>query len=98
MTVSFTGRMDIRQALEEQSRHSPDNFALLALERPPLTYSRLLTQCDRVMADLNHAGISRGDRVAVVLPNGPEMAACLLACRDGRVVRAAQSELSAQRV
>ncbi|MFZ0678094.1 MAG: AMP-binding protein [Candidatus Binatus sp.] len=83
MTVSFTGRMDIRQALEEQSRQSPDNFALLALDRPPLTYSRLVTHSYRVIADLNHAGISRGDRVAVVLPNGPEMAACLLGVAMG---------------
>ena len=83
MTVSFIGRMDIRQALEEQSRQSPNNFALLALDRAPLTYSRLLNHCHRVVADLNHAGISRGDRVAIVLPNGPEMAACMLAVAMG---------------
>jgi len=83
MTVSYTGRMDIRQALEEQSQQSPNNFALLAPERAPLTYSRLLAHCLRVIADLNHAGISRGDRVAVVLPNGPEMAACTLAVAMG---------------
>ena len=71
--------MDIRQALEEQSQQSQNSFALLALERAPLTYSRLLAHSRRVIADLNHAGISRGDRVAVVLPNGPEMAVCMLA-------------------
>src|SRR5580658_3531772 len=83
MTVSCTSRIDIRQALEERSRQNPDSFALLALDRPPLTYSRLLTHCSRMIADLNHVGISRGDRVAVVLPNGPEMAACLLAVAMG---------------
>jgi oxalate---CoA ligase len=71
--------MDIRLALEEQARQNPNSPALLSMERAPLTYSRLLAHCLRVMTDLNHAGISRGDRVAVVLPNGPEMAACLLA-------------------
>ena len=75
--------MDIRQALEEESRQNPNNPALLSLDRAPLTYSRLLSQGHRVVADLNHAGISRGDRVAVVLPNGPEMAACLLAVAMG---------------
>ena len=75
--------MDIRKAVEEQSRQYPNNLALLSLERAPLTYSRLLTHCYRVIADLNHAGISRGDRVAVVLPNGPEMAACMLAVTMG---------------
>jgi oxalate---CoA ligase len=83
MTVSYTGRMDIRQALEEQSQRSPNSFALLALERAPLTYSRLLAQCCRVITDLNHAGILRGDRVAVVLPNGPEMAVCMQAIAMG---------------
>src|SRR5580700_5603133 len=83
MTVSSIGRTDIRQALEEQSRQSPNNLALLALDRAPLTYSRLLNHCHRVVTDLNHAGISRGDRVAVVLPNGPEMAACMLAVAMG---------------
>ena len=73
----------MRQVLEEQSRQNPNNFALLALERAPLTYSRLLAHCYRVIADLNHAGISRGDRVAVVLSNGPEMAACMLAVTMG---------------
>src|SRR3984957_21109761 len=72
--------MDIHHALEG---HAQQNPALLALERAPLTYSRLLTHCNRVLADLNRAGISRGDRVAVVLPNGPEMAACLLAVTMG---------------
>ncbi|MGC2758560.1 AMP-binding protein [Candidatus Binatus sp.] len=75
--------MDIQQALQEWSQRNPDSFAFLSLDRDPLTYSRLLTHCYRVMADLNHAGISRGDRVAVVLPNGPEMAACLLAVAMG---------------
>jgi amino acid adenylation domain-containing protein len=75
--------MDIRQALEEQSQQNPDNFALLAFERAPLTYSRLLAHCYRVIADLNQVGISRGDRVALVLPNGPEMAACMLAVAMG---------------
>src|SRR5277367_2730917 len=75
--------MHIREALEEQSRKNPNNLALLALNRSPLTYSRLLIHFYRVIADLNQAGISRGDRMAVVLPNGPEMAACLLAVAMG---------------
>ena len=66
--------MKIRLALGEQSQRYPDSFAVLSLGRKPLTYARLLSHCDRVIADLNGAGISRGDRVAVVLPNGPEIA------------------------
>ena len=69
--------------LEEQARQNPNNLALLSLDRAPITYSRLVTHCHRVITDLNRASISRGDRVAVVLPNGPEMAACLLALTAG---------------
>jgi len=75
--------MEVRLALEEQSQQNPDNFALLSPGRKPITYSRLLTHCHRAIGDLNRAGISRGDRVAVVLPNGPEMAACFLAVAMG---------------
>jgi acyl-CoA synthetase (AMP-forming)/AMP-acid ligase II/thioesterase domain-containing protein/aryl carrier-like protein len=75
--------MEICKALEERAQQNPNSLALLALNRAPLTYSRLITHCCGVIADLNHAGISRGDRVAVVLPNGPEMAACMLAVAMG---------------
>jgi acyl-CoA synthetase (AMP-forming)/AMP-acid ligase II len=33
----------------------------------------------RTVADLNAMGIGRGDRVAIVLPNGPEMASAFVA-------------------
>src|SRR5271170_2428759 len=75
--------MKIRLALGEQSLRNPDSFGILSLGRKPLTYARLLSHCDRVIADLNGAGISRGNRVAVVLPNGPEMAVCFLAVAMG---------------
>ena len=39
----------------------------------------LAAQCAEVRASLNAAGIGRGDRVAIVMPNGPEMAACFVA-------------------
>jgi acyl-CoA synthetase (AMP-forming)/AMP-acid ligase II len=75
--------MDIRQALEDQSQQNPDKSALVSLDRAALGYSRLLTHCYRVTGQLNRAGISRGDRVAVVMPNGPEMATCFLAVALG---------------
>jgi acyl-CoA synthetase (AMP-forming)/AMP-acid ligase II len=36
-----------------------------------------------VIDSLNRHGIGRGDRVAIVLPNGPEMASCFLAVAAG---------------
>jgi len=38
---------------------------------------------ERTLATLNAGGIGRNDRVAIVLPNGPEMAACFMACASG---------------
>ena len=45
--------------------------ALLAPGRPILTYGGLLSQLWQIGAALSAAGIGHGDRVAIVLPNGP---------------------------
>ena len=44
----------------------------------PLTYGALRELVDRTVASLNGLGVGRGDRVAIVLPNGPEMATAFL--------------------
>ena len=64
--------------VDSHSRVSPDAVALLAEGRPPLTYLRLSTQVKALGERLNQLGVGRGDRVAVVLPNGPEMAVAFL--------------------
>lgn len=56
-----------------------DATALAAPGRPPLSYRALRRVVADTMAGLNAAGIGRNDRVAIVLPNGPEMASCFLA-------------------
>lgn len=48
--------------------------AICAPERGPLSYAELRAQSERTVVNLNDLGIGRGDRVAIVLPNGPEMA------------------------
>ena len=57
-----------------------DAVALAAPGRAPLDYRALRAVLGSAGATLNAAGIGRNDRVAIVLPNGPEMAACFLAC------------------
>ena len=47
--------------------------------RPALDYAGLYHQIRHGAAQLAEAGLKRVSRVAVVLPNGPEMAACCLA-------------------
>ena len=57
--------------------------AIGALKRPWLTHGALRDLIARTVADLNALGIGRGDRVAIVLPNGPEMAAAFLCIASG---------------
>src|SRR5215472_5152186 len=64
--------------LERQAKRIPGAPAILALGRAPLTYGRLYQQVDKVGHALRAMGIGRHDRIAVVLPNGPEMAVAIL--------------------
>ena len=57
--------------------------ALGAPGRETLTYAELRDHVDRTVAALNRLGIGRNDRVAIVLPNGPEMAAAFMAIAAG---------------
>jgi len=57
--------------------------ALGAPETPALTHKALRELAARTVAALNAAGIGRNDRVAIVLPNGPEMAAAFLCVGAG---------------
>jgi len=64
--------------LEHQAQRIPDAPAILAPGRAPLTYRRLYQHIDKMGRTLRATGIGRRDRVAVVLPNGPEMAVAIL--------------------
>ena len=65
--------------LEHQAKRIPDAPAILAPGRAPLTYGRLYQHIDTMGRTLRAMGIGRHDRIAVVLPNGPEMAVAILA-------------------
>jgi len=64
--------------LQDQAKRIPDAPAILAPGRAPLTYARLYQTIETVRRTLQALGIGRRDRVAVVLPNGPEMAVAIL--------------------
>lgn len=53
--------------------------ALLAPGCSPLSYHALRAEVGRLARDMRAAGIGPHDRVAIVLPNGPEMAIAFLA-------------------
>ncbi len=57
----------------------PQRPAIGAPGRPWLSHGGLRQLSAATLAALNGFGIGRGDRVAIVLPNGPEMAAAFIA-------------------
>jgi acyl-CoA synthetase (AMP-forming)/AMP-acid ligase II/thioesterase domain-containing protein/acyl carrier protein len=83
----------LRQHARDQDRGMPDgattiaalldagrasDVAMVAPGRPPLTYSALRAHVRHTVGALNGLGIGRNDAVALVLPNGPELACAFL--------------------
>jgi acyl-CoA synthetase (AMP-forming)/AMP-acid ligase II len=60
------------------ARWPEDRPALLAPEQAPLSFGALRRQGTALRGWLNERGIGRGDRLAIVLPNGPAMAAAFV--------------------
>jgi len=58
--------------------HPDDALAIGAPERDWLTYGGLRALAGDVAAALHNAGSGRGDRLAIVLPNGHELAPAFL--------------------
>lgn len=56
-----------------------DHPALVAPAQPPLSYRQLRQNVVRLAAQLNSFGLGRGDRIAVVMPNGSPMVLTFLA-------------------
>ncbi len=68
----------IHHLLQYQADQTPSAPAVLGVDRTPLTYGQLVEHVQQVIDQLNAFGIGRNDRVAIVLPNGPEMAMSFL--------------------
>ena len=99
-------RDDISPRLVEQNRRSiqalissvaekaPDAIAIAGVHQPPLTYAGLENHLVKLAMALNALGVRRNDRVAIVLPNGPEMATAFLgvaACATSAPINPASS-------
>ncbi len=61
----------------------PEAIAIGAPGRSPLTYGALRRHVGATIKTLNRLGIGRRDPVAIVLPNGPEMAVAFLTIAAG---------------
>jgi acyl-CoA synthetase len=71
--------------LRDHARARPDAHALRD-SRLRLTWSQVLAWVDALAADLHGAGLKRGQRVSVWLPNRVEAVIVFLACsRNGYV-------------
>jgi acyl-CoA synthetase (AMP-forming)/AMP-acid ligase II len=62
---------------------APDSTALSTPGGRPLTYRGLRELAAQTLAALNACGVGRNDRVAIVLDNGPEMAAAFVCISAG---------------
>ena len=60
-----------------------DAPAIRAPGRPQLSYAGLRRQVEQTITRLNALGIGRNDAVAIVLPNGPEMAGAFVSIAAG---------------
>ena len=65
----------LRQLIAAGSDTAP---AIATPAAQDLNFGALRALVERTVASLNEFGIGRGDRVAIVLPNGPEMAAAFI--------------------
>ena len=70
---------DARSIIARIAAGADDAPAIAAPERRSLTHGGLRRLIAEAAGQLNALGIGRGDRVAIVLPNGPEMATAFLA-------------------
>ena len=70
----------IVELLEQGKETAP---AISSPDRQPLTYAGLRSHMSRTVEKLNELGIGRNDLVAIVLPNGPEMASAFVSLAAG---------------
>jgi acyl-CoA synthetase (AMP-forming)/AMP-acid ligase II/thioesterase domain-containing protein/acyl carrier protein len=80
-----TNAPTIAGVLHHWEEATPDAPALLAPGREPLTYGRLAQQVRETAEQLRSLGVDRYDRIALVYPNGPELAAGFLGIASAAV-------------
>jgi len=73
----------IHAMVRDWAERTPDAVAIAAPGRRSLCYGELSQHIESQVGRLNGLGVGRGDRVAVVLPDGPEMAVAFLAIASG---------------
>jgi len=85
----------ILDSIATHAERAANAVAIEAAGREPLTFCRLHEQIGYVVDVLNRHGIGRGDRVAVVLPGGPDLATVSLGVLAGATLAPLNPEYKA---
>ena len=64
----------IYDLLRNRAEKNSAAVAIASPQRPSLTFASCSTRSNQTIESLTSSGISRGDRIALVLPGGPELA------------------------
>jgi amino acid adenylation domain-containing protein len=75
----------IGDLLAHHGRNSPERPAIVALDGTALTYGAFWARLNEIVRELRSFGIAGSDRVAVVLPSGPEASVATIAVAAGAV-------------
>lgn len=76
----------IHEFIRHWARLDPDSPVFVGEGMPPLSYRGLVEVIDAVGATLNESGFGRGDRIALLHPDGRCMAAALVAIESNATV------------
>ncbi|MCP8941013.1 AMP-binding protein [Alsobacter sp. SYSU M60028] len=69
----------VHDLLRRHARATPDAASLVAADGRTLPFARLAARLDEIGSELARLGFGRGDRLALMLPDGPEFALVFLA-------------------
>lgn len=83
--LQVTEIASIPALLQQQAAEQYTRPAIEAIDSPPLSYSRLWQHIQDVQVFLQSRGLTRRDRVMIVMPNGPQMATLFLGVSSGMV-------------
>ena len=74
------------RVLARQARECPDKAAVVFVDGPSLSYRDAYTSARQIAAGLRKHGVSAGDKVATLLPNGPEFCELWWGCHQADAV------------
>jgi acyl-CoA synthetase (AMP-forming)/AMP-acid ligase II/acyl carrier protein len=83
-------------SFELQAKQHPDQPVIFSPDRPPLTSARLYAHICEIVQHLNQAGIGRGQRVGIVLPDGPELALAIWSVASGATTATFRTSMRAE--